>query len=201
MTQESRLLLPSLAAAYRIMPELDVGARFTAGNAREQVARSRCGARRTTSRSRSARTACSPPTSRTASSRRSASARRYRPTPNLELAAIYSSPIVIKAKGTASSVKAPGVSTRARDRPAARRDGLVRDRRHVRAAEGVHLAPAADDRDDRRSLQVPRRQRAAPRRRRAQRRLGELGQEVQDGSGHRAVRRSRAARAPASTAS
>jgi hypothetical protein len=32
MQQESAMLLPSIAAAYRITPELDVGARFTAGN-------------------------------------------------------------------------------------------------------------------------------------------------------------------------
>ena len=32
LQQESALLLPSLAASYRLLPELDVGARFTAGS-------------------------------------------------------------------------------------------------------------------------------------------------------------------------
>ena len=32
LKQESKLLLPTIAASYRILPELDVGARFTAGN-------------------------------------------------------------------------------------------------------------------------------------------------------------------------
>jgi hypothetical protein len=32
LQQESALLLPTIAASYRILPELDIGARFTAGN-------------------------------------------------------------------------------------------------------------------------------------------------------------------------
>ena len=40
LTQESRLLLPSVAASYRVLPELDVGVRFTAGSveSKSQVA-------------------------------------------------------------------------------------------------------------------------------------------------------------------
>lgn len=108
LTAESRLLLPSIAASYRILPGLDVGARFTAGNlaSKSQIA------------------VWGSPINLEESVRQDSLftadikdsfipafglGMTYRPTPRIELAAAYSSAFVIKAKGTGVSVKAPGV--------------------------------------------------------------------------------------------
>lgn len=109
LTQESKLLLPTIAASYRILPELDIGARFTAGNltTKSQVA------------------VWGTPVNVTESvaddSLFTAEVKdgfipafgigaTYRPTPNLEFGAVYNSPFVIRAKGEATSVKGPNVS-------------------------------------------------------------------------------------------
>ena len=109
LEQESKLLLPTIAASYRILPNLDVGARFTAGNLT----------------SKSVVAVWGTPVNVTESVRQDSLFTAevkdsfipafgigvtYRPTPNIELGAVYNSPFVIKAKGTAQSVKAPGVS-------------------------------------------------------------------------------------------
>ncbi len=109
LTQESRLLLPTLAASYRLSPKLDVGARFTAGNL--------------TSKSQVAvwGTPFNVEESVRQDSLFTAEVKdgfvpgfglgfAYRPSANLEIGFNYSSSLVIKAKGTASSVKGPGVS-------------------------------------------------------------------------------------------
>lgn len=110
LTQESKLLLPTVAASYRILPQLDVGARFTAGSV--------------TSKSQVA--VWGTPVNVTESVRQDSLFTAevsdgfiptfgvgvtYRPTPELEFGAVYNAPIVIKAQGTAFSVKGPGVST------------------------------------------------------------------------------------------
>ena len=109
LTQESRLLLPSVAASYRILPELDVGARFTAGSVE----------------SKSQLAVWGTPYNLEESVRNDSLFTAdikdgfipafglgvtYRPTPAIEIGAVYNSALVIKAKGTASSVKGPGVS-------------------------------------------------------------------------------------------
>ncbi|MBL0220623.1 MAG: outer membrane protein transport protein [Myxococcales bacterium] len=110
LQQESKLLLPTVAASYRILPTLDVGARFTAGNLE----------------SKSVVAVWGTPVNVTESVRQdslfTAEVKdsfipafgigvNFRPTPNIEVGAVYNSPFVIRAKGTAQSVKGPGVST------------------------------------------------------------------------------------------
>ncbi|HVK87720.1 MAG TPA: outer membrane protein transport protein [Kofleriaceae bacterium] len=109
LTQESRLLLPSIAASYRILPELDVGARFTAGSVQSKSQVAVWG------------TPFNVTESVSDDSLFTAEVKdgfipafgvgvTYRPTPAIEIGANFNSAIVIKAKGTATSVKAPGVS-------------------------------------------------------------------------------------------
>ncbi|HEY4177429.1 MAG TPA: outer membrane protein transport protein [Kofleriaceae bacterium] len=108
LTQESRVLLPSIAASYRIIPQLDVGARFTAGNLESQTQVAVWG---------------TPSNFEERVSEDSLFSAKikdnfipafglgmtYRPTPFLEFGANYSSPLIIKAHGTATSVKGPDV--------------------------------------------------------------------------------------------
>ena len=109
LEQESKLLLPTIAASYRILPELDIGARFTAGNLE----------------SKSVVAVWGTPVNVTESVNQDSLftaevkdgfipafgiGATYRPTPNIEVGAVYNSAFVIRAKGTAQSVKGPGVS-------------------------------------------------------------------------------------------
>ncbi|MBA3456863.1 MAG: outer membrane protein transport protein [Deltaproteobacteria bacterium] len=109
LTQESRLLLPTIAAAYRLSPKLDIGARFTAGSLQSKSVVAVWG------------TPFNVGESVRNDSLFTAEVKdgfipafgfglAYRPSPNLEIGFNYSSAIVVKAKGTASSVKGPGVS-------------------------------------------------------------------------------------------
>ena len=109
MTQESRLLLPTIAAAYRLSPKLDLGARFTAGSVQSKSVVAVWG------------TPFNVGESVANDSLFTADVKdgfipgfglgfAYRPSANLEIGFNYSSSLVIKAKGTASSVKGPGVS-------------------------------------------------------------------------------------------
>jgi long-subunit fatty acid transport protein len=110
LEQESKLLLPTIAASYRIFDKLDVGARFTAGSLQ----------------SKSVVAVWGTPVNVTESVNQDSLftaevkdgfipafgiGATYRPTPNIEVGAVYNSPFIIRAKGTAKSIKAPGVST------------------------------------------------------------------------------------------
>ncbi len=109
LTQESRLLLPSLGASYRILPELDVGLRLTAGNVESKSQLAVWGqpfnveesVRYDSLFSTEVKDSFIPAFGVGVA---------YRPTRQLEVAAVYNSPLVIKAKGHATSAKAPGVS-------------------------------------------------------------------------------------------
>jgi len=108
LTAESRLLLPSIAASYRILPQLDVGARFTAGNLASKSQIAVWGSPNNLDES------IRQDTLFTADIKDSfipafGLGVTFRPAPAIELAAAYASPFVIKAKGTGVSVKAPGV--------------------------------------------------------------------------------------------
>lgn len=108
LTQESRMLLPTIAAAYRILPELDVGARFTAGNFQSKTQVAVWGT------PGNVEERVSEDSLFTADIKDSfvpafGFGATYRPTPFLELGANYSSSLVLKAKGTARSAKGPGV--------------------------------------------------------------------------------------------
>ncbi|MDX2087777.1 MAG: outer membrane protein transport protein [Kofleriaceae bacterium] len=109
LSQESRLLLPSVAASYRILPELDVGARFTAGTFKSRTQVAVWG------------TPFNVAESVAQDSLFTADIKdgfvpgfglglTYRPTPQLEIGANFNSPLVLKAAGSATSVKGPGVS-------------------------------------------------------------------------------------------
>lgn len=109
LTQESKLLLPTIAASYRILPELDVGARFTAGNLESKSQLAVWG------------TPFNVEESVRSDSLFSVDVKdgfipafglgvAYRPTKNIEIGANYASAFNVKSKGTASSVKGPGVS-------------------------------------------------------------------------------------------
>ncbi|HEY4238624.1 MAG TPA: outer membrane protein transport protein [Kofleriaceae bacterium] len=107
--QEAAVLLPSIAVAYRIMPTLDVGARFSAamaslksttylwGNPQNLVEDPRSDAQFNID----AKDNFIPTFGLGAT---------YRPTPNLELGANYNYKVDIKAKGTATSVLGAGVT-------------------------------------------------------------------------------------------
>lgn len=106
MKQESAMLLPSIAAAYRITPDLDVGVRFTAGNLNSKTTVVVWGTPYNVDediRNDSLFTAevKDPfiPTGGLGAT--------YRIGPNLELGANFTAPVVIKAKGTAKSIKGP----------------------------------------------------------------------------------------------
>jgi long-subunit fatty acid transport protein len=106
MHQESALLLPSVGAAYRITPDLDVGARFTAGNLKSKTTVVVWGTPFNVDediRNDSIFTADVKdgfiPTGGLGAT--------YRIGPTIELGANWTAPVVIKAKGTARSVKGP----------------------------------------------------------------------------------------------
>lgn len=150
LTQESRMLLPSIAAAYRLSPKLDIGARFTAGSVV----------------SKSVVAVWGTPFNVEESVRQdnlfTAEVKdnfipgfglgfNYRPTPNLEIGFNYSSSLVVKAKGNASSIKAPGVS-------ADREVGPVPDdiASCARGGKGIVTGDAVDAQKACVSLQLPR---------------------------------------------
>ncbi|MDB4961642.1 MAG: Long-chain fatty acid transport protein [Myxococcales bacterium] len=149
LTQESRLLLPSLAASYRILPGLDVGARFTAGSvqSKSQVAVwGTPGNVEESIRQDSLFTAEVKDGFIPAFGLGVA----YRPTPNIEIAANYSSALVVKAKGDSSSIKAPGVSAGRAIGPVP--DDLVSC---ATGGKGIVVGDAVDAQKACISLQVP----------------------------------------------
>jgi long-subunit fatty acid transport protein len=106
MKQESALLLPSIGAAYRITPDLDVGARFTAGNLKSKTQVIVWGTPFNVGediRNDSIFTADVKdgfiPTGGLGAT--------YRVGPTIELGANFTAPVIVKAKGTAKSVKGP----------------------------------------------------------------------------------------------
>ncbi|MBL9015202.1 MAG: outer membrane protein transport protein [Myxococcales bacterium] len=109
LKQESKLLLPTIAASYRILPELDVGARFTAGNleTKSQVAVWGTPVNVTESVAQDSLFTAEVSDGFIPAFGIGAT---YRPTPNIEVGAVYNSPFIIRAKGTAQSIKGPGVS-------------------------------------------------------------------------------------------
>jgi long-subunit fatty acid transport protein len=110
LTSESALIFPSIAAAYRILPQLDVGARFSAGNAKAKTSVAVWGTpgnvdesiRHDTLFSADVKDKFVPAFGLGAT---------YRPTPNIELGAVYNSSATLRTEGTARSVKGPGVDT------------------------------------------------------------------------------------------
>ncbi|MEJ7597474.1 MAG: outer membrane protein transport protein [Kofleriaceae bacterium] len=101
--QESQLLLPSVAVAYRVLPALDLGVRFTAGRAK---ARSRLHLWGTPG---NVEEWVKKDTQFTAEVEDSfvpafGVGLAFRPTPNIEIGANYSSAAVIRGRGTAVSI-------------------------------------------------------------------------------------------------
>ncbi len=107
--QEGAILLPSIAASYRITPQLDVGGRFTLGFADTDTTTTVWGT----------------PGNVTEDVQSDSLFRlkakdsfipafglgvTYRPTPNLEIGAAYNSQVTVHAKGTATSEKGPKVN-------------------------------------------------------------------------------------------
>lgn len=108
MTAESQLLFPSVAAAYRVLPQLDVGARFSLGRAKSKTSVVVWGSPGNVDESvrhDSLFTADVAdnfvPTFGVGLT--------YRPTPAIELGAVYNSAANLRTKGTAQSVRGPGV--------------------------------------------------------------------------------------------
>ena len=109
LEQESRLLLPSLAASYRILPELDIGARFTAGNVQSKSTVAVWGTPFNVVE-RPGDDSLFSTEVKDGFIPAFGLGLTYRPTPAIEIGANYSSAIVIKAKGTATSAKGVNVS-------------------------------------------------------------------------------------------
>jgi long-subunit fatty acid transport protein len=108
---ESAALFPTIAAAYRILPELDVGVRFSAGNTKAKTTVAVWGTPGNVEES------IRHDTLFTADVKDSfvptfALGATYRPTPFLEFGAVYNSAANLRTQGTARSVKGPGVDTR-----------------------------------------------------------------------------------------
>lgn len=108
MKQESMLLFPTLAAAYRILPELDVGLRLSWGIAKSKSTVHVMGTPGNLDE------AVHEDSQFTAEVKdnfvpSAGIGVTYRPTPNIELAATFNSPAVLKTKGTAKSVSGDGL--------------------------------------------------------------------------------------------
>lgn len=109
MAQEAAFLLPSLVAAYRVLPQLDVGLRLSAGQASLKSTTALWGLpgnyeediKKDGVIAVDAKDSFVPGFGLGVS---------YRPTPNLELAASYASELDVHAKGTATSQLGPSVS-------------------------------------------------------------------------------------------
>ncbi len=108
LTSESAALFPSIAAAYRILPQLDIGARFSAGNAKAKTQVMVWGTTGNVEESVRNDTFATLdvkdgfiPTFGVGLT--------WRPTPVLEVGAVYNSPAVFKTKGSGLSIKGPSV--------------------------------------------------------------------------------------------
>jgi len=107
-TQESALLLPSIAAAYRITPDLDVGVRLTAGNLKSKTQVVVWGTpgnveediKKDALFTADVKDGFIPAAGIGAT---------YRIGPSIELGANWTSPVSVNAKGTAESVRGSGV--------------------------------------------------------------------------------------------
>jgi long-subunit fatty acid transport protein len=108
MRAESRALLPSIAASYRILPQLDIGARFTAGNLTSKQQLVVWGTPNNVEE-RVVEDSLFDVEISDGFIPAFGIGVAYRPIPQLEIAANYSSALVVKAKGEASSKKGPDV--------------------------------------------------------------------------------------------
>jgi long-subunit fatty acid transport protein len=107
MQQESALLLPSIGAAYRITPDLDVGVRLTAGNVKSKTTVVVWGTpgnveedvKKDALFTADVKDGFIPAAGIGAT---------YRIGPSIELGANWTSPVVVRAKGTAQSLRGPG---------------------------------------------------------------------------------------------
>lgn len=106
MRQESALLLPTIAAAYRVMPDLDIGARFTVGNLKNKTTVMVWGTPANVDEDVRHDSLFTADVSDSFIPTGGIGA-LYRIGPNVELGANYSLPIVIRAKGSATSIKGP----------------------------------------------------------------------------------------------
>lgn len=108
LTSESTALFPSLAAAYRVHPTLDLGARFSAGTAKAKTQVMVWGTtnnvdetvRNDTFATLDVKDGFIPTFG---------FGLTWRPAPFLELGAVYNSPAVFKTKGKSLSIKGPSV--------------------------------------------------------------------------------------------
>ncbi|HUS29366.1 MAG TPA: outer membrane protein transport protein, partial [Kofleriaceae bacterium] len=108
MTQESALLLPSVAAAYRITPDLDVGVRLTAGNLKSKTQVVVWGTPGNVEEDIK-KDALFTADVKDGFIPAAGLGVTYRATPNIELGANWTSPVVVRAKGTAKSVRGASV--------------------------------------------------------------------------------------------
>jgi len=106
MKQESALLLPSLAAAYRVTPDFDIGIRLTAGNLKSKTSVIVWGTPGNVSEDIKNDSAFNAEVSDPFIPAAGIGA-TYRVGPTLEFGLNYTTPVVVNAKGTATSVKGP----------------------------------------------------------------------------------------------
>jgi long-subunit fatty acid transport protein len=108
LTSESTALFPSIAAAYRIAPSLDIGARFSAGTAKAKTQVMVWGTTNNVEESVRNDTFATLdvkdgfiPTFGIGMT--------WRPSPVLEIGAVYNAPAVFKTRGSGLSIKGPSV--------------------------------------------------------------------------------------------
>jgi long-subunit fatty acid transport protein len=107
MKQDAAVILPSLAVAYRILPNLDVGVRLSAGQAQLQSTTALWGSPGPNYEEDIKKDAVFAVDAKDSFVPAFGIGVAYRPTPNIELGANYTSEIDVHASGTATSTLGP----------------------------------------------------------------------------------------------
>lgn len=110
MTAESQALFPTLAAAYRVLPQLDVGVRLSAGRVKSKSTVMVQGTPGNVNESIRHDTQFTADVSDGFVPTFGIGA-TFRPTPTIEVGAVYNHSSTIRATGTGQSVKGPNVDT------------------------------------------------------------------------------------------
>ena len=108
IAQQAAIVLPTAAVAYRILPNLDVGGRFSAGFATLESTQAVWGLQNYEEYNKADGLVTIDATAKFVHT--FGFGATYRPTANIELAANYSAPIDLHAKGTVYSANGPAVS-------------------------------------------------------------------------------------------
>jgi long-subunit fatty acid transport protein len=110
MKQDAAVILPSLAVAYRVLPDLDVGVRLSAGQASLKSTTALWGTTASNYEEDIKKDAVFEVDAKDSFVPAFGFGVAYRPTPNIELGANYSSEVDVHASGTAKSTLGPSAA-------------------------------------------------------------------------------------------